>query len=310
MAINQPDYSLFDTTRLWVTLVRPSGTTDPDDPDSRFYVSPSQIIIENNTLILTQEVLPTDVIIITSMVPTASPGGSQFRINLNKFNTTQDSGSGWGNVWGEGWDSPTQTYTGEVHRENQQSRTYLVDTMPTTMQLSDQFTVANPERLVRTISRLGVTIVSSAGINYIDVIGVTSSQVTSVTVTIAATNVQIDDFVIEVINNNIIRLVFSTSPAGLSVNIVVAIGNTVMIQSEQIVFSNIDLITGVVSGLRRGTNTTIVNSVLYAGSSVYGVQSQDELTGYYDQNWYGNLINTIPLQITDTVPAQFLNTVV
>jgi hypothetical protein len=312
MTINQPDYSLFDTDRLWVTLIRPSGNAI--DPDLRFYIPPGRIILMNNTLVLLEEVLPTDVLIVTSMVPTAMPSGAQFRINLNKYNSIQDD-SGWGNKWGNIW-SPDKLidYVPSVHRENHQSRTYLTDTMATTLQMSDQFTVADPYRLVKLDSRPAQTIVNGTiagqSVNYTEVVGVATARVTSVVVTAANTLTPVTDFAVEIVNNNIIRLVFSTSPAGLSVDIAIAIGNTVMIQSEQISFTDIDLSTGTVSGLVRGTNGTIVNLELTAGSPVYGVQNQDELSGYYYRNWYANKTDTVPMSLTSTVPAEFLQVTV
>lgn len=308
MTITQPDYGLFDTDRLWVTLIRPSNNAI--DPDLRFYIPPSGIILLNNTLVLLEEVLPTDVLIVTSMVPTAMPSGAQFRINLNKYNSIQDA-TGWGIKWSDVW-SPDKfiNYVPAVHRENHQSRTYLTDTMATTLQLSDQFTVADPYRLVKLDSRPAETIVNGTiagqSVNYVQVIGVATAHVTSVVVTVASTLTPVTDFAVEVVNNNIIRLVFSTSPAGLSVDIAVAIGDTVMIQSEQISFTDIDLSTGTVSGLKRGTNGTIVNLELAAGSPVYGVQNQDELSGYYYRNWYANKTDTVPMSLTSTVPAEFL----
>jgi hypothetical protein len=288
MSIDQPDYSMFDTTRLWVTLIRPAS--NPIDPDLRFYIPPAQIIIENNTLVLLEQVLPTDVIIITSMVPTASPDETRFRINLDKYNGVRAM-----NIANE----PNAS----VYRENQPTRTYLSQDMNTTFQISDQLVVADPYRLVE-ITTYTRTITART----IDIVSTTSAIVTSVTVTTAGGPVT--DFAVGVINNNTIRLTFIVTPDGTSVEVAVALGNTLMIAAEQISFSSINMATGVISGLRRGMNGTIVNMSMPAGTKVQSVLPSNLLNSmYYMEDWY-ELGSDIPLQYSVTPPANFLNTTV
>jgi hypothetical protein len=307
-SIDQPQFNLFDENRLWVTIVR-TGTV----PELRDYVSPDNLLIENNTLVILSEIQPSDLIILTSMVPTASPDETRFRISLDKNNGGTNA-SPWGD---QPWDIGGWSYTNStlhipnVYQENQQTRTYLTETLNTSLQPSDQIVVADPRRIVEISKFNGKVIVNSGPENYINISGITSAIVTSVTAVIANTATVVDDYVVRVINNNTIRLVFTSSPAGLSLDITVAQGNTVRIQAEQIAFAAIDLTTGVISGLRRGQNGTIVNTSLDAGSQVQGVSYQDELNpNYYVLDWYGALNQTIPLQFTDSQPANFLNTTV
>lgn len=288
LALTQPLYQLYNENRLWVTLIRARTA-----PDLRDYIAPEQMIIVNNTLVILQEIEPTDLIVITSNVPSASPDETVFRIGLDKYNGL-----------------PGQIP--KVYRQNQQTRTYLKASMTTTGQPSDQFTVVDPYRIVNTVERTGVivngTIDNVPNTRYIQIIGVTSKLLSSVVVKNSVTNVPVTDFTVSVVNSGTIILVFTSSAIGLSVNITLAIGNKVIIQSEQIQFVDIDLDTGVISGLSRGMNGTIVNPVLDAYSTVQGILEENELSsGYHVQNWYSSVTDTIPLQFTDSQAANFLN---
>jgi hypothetical protein len=299
LTLNQPDYSLYDTNRLWVTLER--GTV----PERRDYISPANLRIVNNTLIILQEVLPTDGIVITSMVPSASPDQVKFRISVDRA------------------DTPT------VHRENQFTRTYVDATMITTLTDSDQIQVHDASKLVETTTYANMTIVSGLidGVltNYIDITNTGGIVVTASAVALAGTTFAITDYVIQTINYTTIRLIFSTTIAGTVVDVTMSVGNTVIIQSEEIVFTSINLMTGVISGLQRGQNGTIVNKQIDQYSVVQAVSKRDLLAAaYYTQDWYASATytqvsvvpdqwvgdNTIPLQLSSGVMSDFLNSTV
>lgn len=322
MSIDQPDFSLYNSDRLWVTIIRPGvpvGTLDLRD-----YVDPDRILLVNNTLVLLETVEPNDVIIITSMVPSASPNSTRFRINLDKYNGESGNTDAWGTgPWDIGNWSPYDPNVPNnvvpradtVYRENQQTRTYLKVTMNTTLQPSDQMIVADAYRLVDIAKEVNQTIVNAiidgVSTNYIEIIGIDTPVLTAVLVTLAGTVTPVTDFIVEVVNNNTVRLVFSTSPAGLVVDVQLVTGNQVMVQGEQIKFASIDLTTGAISNLERGVNGTIVNTALYEGSEVVAVIDSEELNrAYYDVSWYSAQTDTIPLQLTTSAPADFLNTVV
>ena len=138
-------------------------------------------------------------------------------------------------------------------------------------------------------------------------------------VLVSGTATQITDYVVEIVNKNTIKIMFDTSPVGTQVDVMMAFGNQLMIQGEQIKFTTIDLATGTISGLTRGVNDTIVNDVLYENSPVVAVLDSERLDdSYYDISWYENYTgsdidyptNDIPQQLTSTKPADFLNTVV
>jgi hypothetical protein len=176
--------------------------------------------------------------------------------------------------------------------------------------------VADPYRVVDMVVRNNQTI--GAGGN-IQIVSVTTALLTSVKVVLAGTNTQLNDYAIQVINNNTIILTFTTSPVGTVVDVILALGNQIMVQGEQIKFTSINMTTGEIMGLDRGVNGTIVNPVLYEGSQVVAVLNSEQLNQiYYDITWYEHYTgadinyptNTIPLQLTSTQPADFLTTVV
>jgi hypothetical protein len=187
--------------------------------------------------------------------------------------------------------------------------------MITTGQPADQFTVADPYKLVTvnqyaTVPTTGQFQLSTPVGNSIEVSNVVSNQVTSVEVTILATTYT--DFTVTVVNNNTILIECATAADAIAVTkITIAVGNQVMVQAEQIQFTDINMTTGVISNLRRGMNGTIVNATIDAGSIVQGIQAINQLPqSYYNNDWYGATIDTIPLQYTDTASANFLNTLV
>jgi hypothetical protein len=306
LKINQT-HQLSDTSRLWVSL---NDNTTVDNKGE--YISPTYLKIDyeqttgDNTLIIMKKIKISDDIIITSMVSSASPTETKFRIHLDKFNGDFNQHS-WGtDVWGRVWSPDTRPNPpAVVHRENQPTRTYLLQGLVTTFLPSDQLVVADPYRLVdvqTTNFNIGTPTLE------INVTGTTSYKITSITV--MASGTPITDFSVQVINNNTVKLIFETSVVGL-IDVTVVTGNSILIDGEQIGFSLIDMSTGVISGLRRGTNGTIVNKSFSEGAVVRGILPSNIMDGaYYIRDWYSASDNTIPLQYSVSEPADFLNVVV
>jgi hypothetical protein len=328
----QPLYDLYDTDRLWVTIIR-SGL-----PILQDYISPDRLRLQNNSgwdalpwdssvwqsgdnanrLAILDVLLPTDLIVVTSMVPSASPNSTQFRINLDKTNGESEDNTGWSGLpWDTtSWDTtdvipPPINDSATVYRQNQQSRTYMRVATATTLQPSDQIEVADVRRLVGITveTRTIVTgVINGVTQNFVLVDGVNTPIVTSITVVNSATGAPVTDFAIQVVSNNTLRLVFSSSPPGLSVDVTIAQGNQIMVQGEQIGFANVDIDTNTLSGLVRGLNGTIVNETLYKGSPVVAVSNAQQMNKvYYNYSWYTAQTDTIPLQLSVNPSADFLN---
>ena len=89
-------------------------------------------------------------------------------------------------------------------------------------------------------------------------------------------------------------------------------GNTLYINGEQIRFTTIDFVNNSVSGLQRGANGTGAQEYIAKFTEVFSILSNNRLSDLYlDQSWNSYVFNTTlgdPLQISETVPAQFLHT--
>jgi len=87
-------------------------------------------------------------------------------------------------------------------------------------------------------------------------------------------------------------------------------GNLVYINGEQIRFNKVDFDTNALQEISRGVNGTGTQTIIPAYSPAYGLLSINQLPNvFYDQTWNSNKYNTVegdPLQISDTIPAQFL----
>jgi hypothetical protein len=89
-----------------------------------------------------------------------------------------------------------------------------------------------------------------------------------------------------------------------TLSVTVAVGNRAIIQSEEIMFTSIDLDGNTITGLRRGLNNTITNSVFNQYSTVQSMLDRDLMNQEdYNVNWYDEYA---PLQLNTTPQALFL----
>jgi hypothetical protein len=100
--------------------------------------------------------------------------------------------------------------------------------------------------------------------------------------------------------------------AGDSLTITSLEGNVLYINGEQIKFTSINFENNTVSGLQRGANGTGVQDYIAKFTEVFSLLSNNRLPDLYiDQSWNSYVFNKVegdPLQISETVPAQFLHT--
>jgi hypothetical protein len=299
LVINQPaGFKMTNVDRLYVSIIY--GPNSGSMIGHREYVPTSKLSYvqyeDVSTLLIRQAVAPGDEVLITSMVPTASPNEGKFRIN----NT-------WNIVSGE----PNST---TLHRENQVSRTYVTNVYSDTDGTITSFRVNNPHALVKkavfsgTDSVLGsrtLDIDSVTGLYYCTVDNVNNKQVANIVVTAPGTTTPItSEFsFVGVSNATTVKILFNTRPVDASgiyltkVDVTISAGNTVMINGEQLRYTNINLdysspSYGIITGLFRGLNTTgdkeikvydIVQSILDENISD---------TGNLNKTWYSNIIET------------------
>ena len=232
---------------------------------------------------------PGDVVIMTSMIPHSTPDEE---IYLNFVNSDQEA---------------------SVYRANVQARTWL--TRPINA-LSTSIYVYDVTRLTDNVVQ---TNTAPSPVNNVYSIGLASDKriLTGVTVVNTTTGVTLDpetDYFVTVVDLapilNIRTGVYIT--AGDTLTITSLVGNKIYVNGEQIGFTTVDFATNSISGLQRGTGGTGKQNDIPVNTEVLGLLSTNMLPNvYYDQTWNSYVFNTVlgdPLQISNTVPAQFLHT--
>jgi len=261
--------------RLWVTI---NG-----------YRVPSSALTLNsyNTLSILSAISTTDVVIITSMIPTSTPNEQVFLLNVNK-----------GGV-------------GTVNRANTLTRTWLTAPVEST---AATITVYDATRITDTLVQT-----STVTTNDIYLVGLNGDKdiLTQVIVYNSSTEQIIDanyySIVIESTAPKLKIIVDGNSGVnvGDSLLITEVLGNLIYLNGEYIRFGAIDLATGVLSNLTRGLNGTGVQPLIPQYAEVYGILSTNRMPNInYNLNWNSNFYNTElgdPLQISITPAAIFLN---
>jgi hypothetical protein len=74
-------------------------------------------------------------------------------------------------------------------------------------------------------------------------------------------------------------------------NVTVAYGNMLLLNSEFIKFSSIDLMTNTIYGLQRGVMSSITNTFVASGTVVQGLLNRDKLGGQYWYEWWYHIPN-------------------
>jgi hypothetical protein len=115
------------------------------------------------------------------------------------------------------------------------------------------------------------------------------------------------DFTYEAVPGPRIEITIAGISAPTQVTIHLPVGNMLLVASEYIQFTEIDLTTNSVTGLLRGRRDTITNSFIASGTTVQSVLERDRLaTEYYSQWWYNVPFTSQRLSQSTTVPAVFL----
>ena len=288
--LDQPDYRLYNTERLWVTienLLEAAGATHINSSVLRLYnnvdVPGGTPEIEPNVLGILCEISPNDQVAYLSMVPAETPGELSFRINSTKNNVQT--------CW----------------RTNGFTKTYLTETTYSTGRIDDVLHVQDARKLVNVYE---YSVIPDSN-NVIHVGNFPADQVSMIKI-VDSTATEITDFVVNdpvvlgdeysATNNMGVYIYVPTYTGTLSVT--VAVGNRAIIQSEEIMFTSIDLDGNTITGLRRGLNNTITNSVFNQYSTVQSMLDRDLMNQEdYNVNWYDEYA---PLQLNTTPQALFL----
>ena len=241
---------------------------------------------DNEVSILTQ-IIPGDEVIITSMIPHATPDEEVYINFVNQINE------------------------GTVYRNNTETRTWL---MQPVYDLSTLIYVNDVTRLTDTVIQNVTTPSLVDGYYYI---GLTADKtiITSVQVLNNATGNEIDSDNFEVIIENLSPILKIAAgayiTAGNSLTITTLVGNIIFINGEIIKFGSVDFTNNTLGQLQRGANGTAMQTLIPTYSEVYGLLTNNQLPNvYYGQTWNSYNFNPIegdPLQISETIPAQFLH---
>jgi len=266
----------YDTDRLWVTV---NGYRIP---------SSSLRINPGNNISILDKVSPSDDVIITSMIPSATPDEETFLINVNQIN------------------QPV------VYSVNYNRRTWITEDLEIT---NNSIQVYNASYLVNTITQ---STNAPSPVNGYYYIGLTANRnlITGITLTDLTTNTVISSnyYSIQILGlvPTLVVSINSGINTGDELGLLIYEGNLVYINGEQIQFTNIDLENNIISGLNRGLNGTGAQSLIAKNTEIYGLTPNNRMTNtQYNETWNPipgvfNVTQGDPLQIADTQAADFL----
>ena len=260
--------------RLWVTV---NGYRVP---------SASLRLNPNNEVSILTTIASADDVIITSMMPSATPNEEVFLINVN------------------------QQGSGVAYRANTQTRTWLVAPLSNTDTI---IYVDDVTKLTDVVTQVETVPAVEDGYFYI---GLEADKriISSVTVYNNTTSQTISSSNYEIVIENLSPVLKITAgayiTAGNSLTITVLEGNLLYVNGEQIKFSSVDLANNAVTGLQRGTNGTGEQTFIPLYSEVFSILSNNQMSSVdYSDTWNSAVYNTVegdPLQISTTESAIFL----
>ena len=270
-SMNVTQWEQSNVDRVWVTV---NGYRIPS---SALRLNP-----DNNLSILTT-IEPGDVVIVTSMIPTATPNQAVYIQNVNK--------------------SGTQS----VYRANSLTRTWL------TQPLQNVDTIIYVEDVTKVTENIVQIETAPAPVDGITSIGLEGDKriITQVIVKNGATTLPSTSYYVDLENLAPILRITAGVTTGDTLTITVILGNLIYVNGEQIRFTTVDFDANTLSGLQRGANGTGEQTYIPEYTTVYGILSGNQLPAVYNGfSWNSfnyNLVDGDPLQISTTYSANFLN---
>jgi hypothetical protein len=273
--MNVTQWEQVNVDRVWVTI---NGKRVP---------SSSLRFNEYNNLSILSIVTLDDTVMITSMMPSATPNEEVYLQNVNKNNV--------------------QT----IFRANARTRTWLTQDL----NIDDQDIYLDD--ITKVTDKLIQTDIAPAAVDDVISIPVLAEKraITGIVVYNNTTAMVIDSDTYRLVNVDLApTLEFDAITSGVSefdnLTITVTEGNLLYINGEQIIFTSVNETNNTVSGLRRGINGTGMQKVIPANTEVIGLLPNNLLpSAYYTDTWNSYVYNTVlgdPLQISLTEAAIFL----
>jgi len=262
--------------RLWVTV---NGKRVP---------SSLLTISEGNDVGILTEIVPGDQVIMTFMIPTATPADETYMLTLDRFNQA------------------------EVYRANEQTRTWLTKPL---YKIDSKVYLHDITKVTDVVTQQNIT-PAPVGLEYLIGLNVDKNQITQVLVYNNTKGGYISN------NYYTIRiealypiLVIEQGPvidAGDSLTITIVLGKYLYINGEVIIFKEANLEQNWVSKLTRGAVGTGVQVMHEQYSDVFSMLPQNQLSqNEYNKTWNSYNYNKVqgdPLQLSDTSAALFLKT--
>jgi hypothetical protein len=173
---------------------------------------------------------------------------------------------------------------GTVYNTNPYTRTVLTRDFVSTDSIADVLFVDDASKLVTQRTQTVTTDSNGRAVIF-------GSSTTLTSIKLSISNL----FTFTQITTNSIEVIIEGITTPTTVEITTCFGNMLLINSEYIQFTSIDLDTNTVTGLLRGRKGTITNSEIPAGTTVQSVLNRDRLPekDWY-QWWYGTAGWNIP----------------
>ena len=239
----------------------------------------------SNYVSILAPVTTTDEVIITSMIPSATPNEETYLQNVNKNNEPS------------------------VYRTGPATRTWL--TVPLTYS-SPTIYVNDASKLVNVSTQ---TILAPAAVDGVITIGLAADKniISDIKVYNNTSGTWISPIFYNVVVVDVSPVLEITSQVNIddSLTIIITQGNLIYVAGEQIKFGKIDLVSNTLTNLKRAINGTSVGQSYDEYSEVFGLLTENRLPDVeYNQTWNSNVYNATlgdPLQISETAPAEFIN---
>lgn len=277
--INQPNLILTDVNRLHVTVATLA------DLGGKLISSDNLRLNANNYLNIIAPINVGDVVTVTSQVSAPTPN------QLVYVNEVDNNGEQ------------------VIYRANTNTKTWLVQPV---QPLDDTMYVNNIGNVVDIVQDT-LTVLSSGTTLYVllkydiqSIKQVTVYNVTSIT-ELAGT-----DFVLTTENAKPQLILNSNAAEGDTITVTLRLGDIVNINGEKIRYKQVNYQDNSISGLTRGIGGTSVLTLHATYDAVYAISPTNTLFNfYYDRTWNSETYNPVagdPLQISDSIPAIFLQT--
>jgi hypothetical protein len=264
-----------DVDRIYVTI---NGFRVPSD---------KLRINEVNEVSILAKIVPGDQVIITSMIPTATPNRTQY-INIVNGNN-----------------SPS------VYRIVQSNTTWLSQDLS----FSDNTMVVND--ISKLVTHKKIITTAPALVDGVHKVGLDAEKNSIVSITV--NNITKG----QVVGDNNYKLIIDGLTPTLRINpgtyisqgdqLVIDIleGSPIYVNGEIIKFTEVDLTNNTLSGLSRGVNGTAQQTIIPKYTNIYSLSNINKLPDTeYNVVWNSNIYNQTlgdPLQFSDTEAASFLN---